>query len=148
MTLLSELNSNQHALVKAHIQKCLQLSDQLVQRPIPDPCRRGSDGVCRKKVGSFWLKCDHEASRVTEDYIITESVQKNLENLARAISARQEFCRVANIINQFFYATIKMQELYYIFLHSLWHHFFVCTGATLSCCRAPLQPARPAPSST
>ena len=91
MTLLSELSSSQHAMVKAHIQKCLQLPEQLIHRTIPVP-RAGSGRGRLKKVGSFWLKCDPETSHVPEDYVLTQSVQKNIDNLARAISARQVLC--------------------------------------------------------
>lgn len=88
LTLLSELHSNQHALVKEHIRKCLALTNQVVTANIPNPTARASPSVHYSKVGPFWLESDPLLSRVPEDYILTASVMKNLENLARAISAR------------------------------------------------------------
>ena len=71
--------------------------------PLPDPSSRdlsgaghvtsplpgaGSRGTHYKKVGGFFLRCDPDASCTPKDYILTDAVEKNLENLARALSAR------------------------------------------------------------
>jgi len=86
LTLLSELSPWQHDTVKTHIRTCLQLSNKTLTFCPPDP----SAGSQRfKKMGSFWLKCHSPVDPVPDDaYIVTESVRKNLDNLARAISAR------------------------------------------------------------
>lgn len=88
LTLLSELRSDQHSLVKAHIQKCLGLSDQITVANISNPSRDTPTTPHCRKVSSFWLACNPHAGMESEDYILTKSVAKNLENLARAISAR------------------------------------------------------------
>ena len=89
LTLLSELRSDQHSLVKSHIQKCLGLSDHMITANISNPSRETPTAPHRRKVGSFWLACSpRTTSAEPEDYILTRSVAKNLENLARAISAR------------------------------------------------------------
>ena len=88
MTLLSELRSDQHSLVKAHIQKYLMVSDQCIAASVLGHSNSTNPNERLKRVGSFWLRCNQDAGHVPENYIITESVKKNLDNLSRAISAR------------------------------------------------------------
>ena len=94
LTLLSELRTDQHSLVRKHIQKCLEVRDNVIAaripRPHPSSPSEGAPSEGYREVGSFWLHCGphtHHMSR-PENYILTESVKKNLKNLCRAISAR------------------------------------------------------------
>ncbi len=83
MSFLSELHRDYHSLVVSRIQQCLRVSGSALSAPLPRP----SDGRC-VLVEGFWLQVGSESPHTPEDYVITESVRKNLRNLARVISAR------------------------------------------------------------
>lgn len=85
LTLLSELRSDQHVLVTQHIKECLKVTDQIISA---HPPTHAPTNVPHKIVGSFWLEYNPRTSHIPEGYILTESVKKNLKNLARAISAK------------------------------------------------------------
>lgn len=95
LTLLSELRSDQHPLVKKHIQRCLEVTDNVIAAKIPapfsgSPASEAPPSVRYREVGSFWLECGPHVCDVSkpEGYVLTESVKMNLKNLCRAISAR------------------------------------------------------------
>lgn len=63
--------------------KCLDISDSAFSCSIPKP--PGGHFVL---VEGFWLKCGSEPAQQVSDYVLTNSVKKNLKNLARVVSAR------------------------------------------------------------
>lgn len=65
------------------IKKCLGISEKTLSYCLPRPL--GGKFVL---VEGFWLKCGNEPLQDVGDYILTNSVKKNLKNLARVVSAR------------------------------------------------------------
>ena len=62
---------------------CLGITEKEVSRCLPRP--PGGKFVL---VEGFWLKCGNEPLQDIGGYILTDSVRKNLKNLARVVSAR------------------------------------------------------------
>lgn len=83
MCFLSELHRDYHGLVISQIQHCLRVPSNTLTGALPQPAGR----KC-VLVEGFWLQVGSESPHTSEDYVITESVRKNLKNLARVISAR------------------------------------------------------------
>ena len=83
MAFLTELRQDHHQLVIALIKQCLGISESYISASIPQP--KGPGFI---KVEGFWLALGSEATEAPPDYVLTESVKKNLKNLARVVSAR------------------------------------------------------------
>ena len=64
------------------------MSDRCISTNIVDHTATATAKL--RKVGSFWLECNPDESKIPDGYILTESVKTNLENLSRAISARYD----------------------------------------------------------
>jgi midasin (ATPase involved in ribosome maturation) len=64
------------------IKTCLDVSEKTLSHCLPRP-----GGKC-VLVEGFWLKCGNEPLHDIGGYVLTNSVRKNLKNLARVVSAR------------------------------------------------------------
>ena len=65
------------------IKSCLDIPDSTLSYCLPRP--PGGNYVL---VEGFWLKRGNESPKDVFDYVLTDSVKKNLKNLARVVSAR------------------------------------------------------------
>lgn len=83
MAFLTELRQDHHQLVIALIKQYLNTSESCISASIPQPKEPGFINV-----EGFWLMVGSESAEVSPDYVLTESVQENLRNLARVVSAR------------------------------------------------------------
>ena len=62
---------------------CLSITEKTLSYSLPRP--PGGKFVL---VEGFWLKCGSEPLQDIGGYILTDSVRKNLKNMARVVSAR------------------------------------------------------------
>ena len=83
MAFLTELRQDHHQLVITLIKQYLGISASCISASISQP--KGPGFI---NVEGFWLAVGSEATEASPDYVLTESVKKNLRNLARVVSAR------------------------------------------------------------
>lgn len=65
------------------IKSCLDIPESALSCALPRP--PGAHFVCLE---GFWLKCGDEDFIDVDDYVLTDSVKRNLKNLARVVSAQ------------------------------------------------------------
>ena len=85
MSFLTELCQDHHQIVVAEIVKRLSLSETVLTS-VPGPPGGSQRGVVQ--VAGYWLPTGGENPVIDEKYILTPSVQRNLHNLSRVVSAR------------------------------------------------------------
>ncbi|XP_064402600.1 midasin-like isoform X2 [Halichondria panicea] len=83
MSFLSEVRGDYHPLIMSLISHTLSVSKTCISAPIPPPNTRGYI-----QVEGFWLYKGSMQASVPEEYVLTESVRKNIKNMARVVSAR------------------------------------------------------------
>ena len=85
MSFLTEVRQSQHPIVMAEIIRQLDLKDKVLSAVPAAPS--GSKGRA-VLVAGFWLDVGSLTPTNPDHYVITESVRRNLRNLARVVSAR------------------------------------------------------------
>ena len=83
MSFMSQVARDHHSVVTALCQKHLKLASDALKAPLLQPT-----GARHTQVEGYWLPVGGEEQRVSDKYILTQSVRDNLRNLARIISAR------------------------------------------------------------
>lgn len=87
MSCFSGVRSDYHTLITSIIIKALSIPKSCVSAPISPP--KSGDHV---KVEGFWLQKGSIPPVVSDEFVLTHSVKKNLKNLVRVVSARYKMC--------------------------------------------------------
>ena len=96
------------------IKNCLDIPESVLSCALPRPA--GAPFVC---VEGFWLKCGDESPVDVDDYILTDSVTRNLKNLARVVSARYVLVLFINLNLILYICVVEIIQCYYKGLHLL-----------------------------
>ena len=81
MSFLTQLKLNHHVVIGTLSKQCLHIPDLIISSPLPKPHQLNT-----VQVEGFWLPVGTEPPVVPVGYILTNSVCRNLKNLARVVS--------------------------------------------------------------
>ncbi len=83
LSFFSEVRSDYHTLISSVVSDALSIPKSCISAPIPPP--NSTDYVL---VEGFWLQKGSMSSIISNEFVLTASIKKNLKNLARVISGR------------------------------------------------------------
>ncbi|XP_030747857.1 midasin-like isoform X2 [Sitophilus oryzae] len=87
LSFLTQLDSDSYRTVETMIAKYMigdfKALKAVLRQPIPEPVEKGSKYL---QFEGYWIKKGCLEANVPDDYILTESVRKNLKDLARIVS--------------------------------------------------------------
>ncbi len=98
MSFFSEVRSNYHAMISSLICSALSIPKSCVSASITPP--QSANYI---QVEGFWLQKGTMPPVISNEFVLTDSIRKNLKNLARIVSARYcIICLCKHYYNFFF----------------------------------------------